>query len=107
MFIKQRRVRKSERFTSRWSRSSSKRREYVASLYTTAVIQAFLALFLSFLARQAIVMMREKFPELVWYLKYAIPFFIVVVAAIVLRALIMNVRDGIAAYRHAPKPPNA
>ncbi len=106
MFLKQRHVRKSSKFQSRWSRTSSKRREYVASLYTTAVIQAFLGLFLLFLTRESYTVMREKFPDLVWFLKYAIPLFFLIVAAVVLRAFFGNIRTGISAYRDTRRPPN-
>jgi hypothetical protein len=107
MIIKQRRVRKSAKFDSRWSRASSKRREYTASLYTTAVVQAFLAAFLIFLVYQSLSMMRDKFPDVVWYLKYALPFFVLLIAVIVVRALVGNIRTGAAEYRAARRPPSS
>ena len=109
MIIRQRRVRKSSKFGSRWSHASSKRREHVASLYTTAAIQAFLGAFMLFLAYQCYLMMREKFADLVWYLKYCIPFFVLLIAVIVLRALVGNIRSGLAVYhdtRRPPRPPS-
>ncbi|MEE9271519.1 MAG: hypothetical protein V3V49_14815 [Candidatus Krumholzibacteria bacterium] len=110
MIIRQRRVRNSSKFGSRWSHASSKRREHVASLYTTAAIQAFLGAFMLFLAYQSYLMMREKFADLVWYLKYSIPFFVLLIAVIVLRALVGNIRSGMAVYhdtRSPPSPPNS
>ncbi len=104
MFIKQRRVR-SSRFRSRWSRASTRRREYVASLYTTAIVQLFLSFFLVLGAYRSFVMMREKFPDVVWYWKYALPFLMMVAAAFVLRLLVLNVARSIDAYRNPPGSP--
>lgn len=106
MFIKQRRVRKSSKFQSRWSGASRKRREYAASFYTTALVQAFLAFFLFFLSYQSLSMMQEKFPDLVWYLKYAMPFLGVAIGIIAIRAMVGNIAAGIAIYHHHRRPPN-
>ena len=106
MFIKQRRVRKSSKFQSRWSGASRKRREYAASFYTTALVQAFLAFFLFFLSYQSLSMVQRTLPNLVWYLKYALPFVGVAVGIIVIKAMVGNVAAGIAVYRVGRRPPN-
>ena len=107
MFIKQRRVRKSSKFQSRWSGASRKRREYAASLYTTALVQGFLAFFLFFFSYQSLSMAGEKFPDLVWYLKYALPFLGVVVGIIVTKALVGNITAAVAIHRTSRRPPNS
>ena len=106
MFIKQRRVRKSSKFQSRWSGASRKRREHAASFYTTALVQGFLAFFLFFLSYRSLVMVQDKFPDLVWYLKYTLPLLGVVVGIVVIRAMIGNVAAGIGVYRDTRRPPN-
>lgn len=103
MFIRQRQVRRSSRFTSKWSRSSLSKREYVASLYTTGVIQLFLAGFLLVGALKTADMMRAQFPDLVWYLKYSLTLMMGVLGIIVLRALYYNLRRAIEIYR-SPGP---
>ena len=107
MFIRQRRVRKSSKFQSRWSGASRKRREYAASFYTTALVQAFLAFFLFFLSYQSLSMMRQQFPNAVWYLKYALPFLGVAIGIITIKAMVGNVTAGIAVYRRYRHPPNS
>ena len=104
MFIKQRQVRKS-RFQSRFSHASLKRREHTASLYTTGVIQLFLVCFLIIGALRSAGAMRAHFPELVWYLKYALPALMILMAAVVLRFLVVAIIRVVDAYRHPPAPP--
>jgi len=99
MFIKQRQVRRSSKFTSKWSRSSLKQREYVASLYTTGVIQLFLAGFLIAGALRTGEMMRTQFPDLVWYGKYALSTVMGVLGIIVFRAFYRNLRRAVGIYR--------
>ena len=105
MFIKQRHVRRSSRFTSKWSRSSLTKREYVASLYTTGVIQLFLAGFLLVGALKTSDMMRTQFPDLVWYGKYALTMIMGVLGIIVLRAFYYNLRRAIEIYRSPGSAP--
>lgn len=104
MFIKQRQVRRSARFSSRWSQASRKRREYVASLYTTAVIQAVLFVFLVIAALRSYRMMVEQFPDAVLAFRLGVPLGIAAVAFIVLRVLLGNIKRGVEAYRK-PRPP--
>lgn len=103
MFIKQRRVRQS-RFKSRFAQSSLKRREYIASMYTATVIQGVLLVFLLVAAFRTFVVMRLKFPDLEWYLKFAPPIVMLAVALVVLWAFVGSVRRGIDAYRHPDSP---
>lgn len=91
MFIKQRQIRRS-RFTSRFATSSRKRREYVATLYTTGVIQALLFFFLVIAAYRIAVVMKLRFPEAAWYARYALPILFVAIALVVLRAFALNFR---------------
>ena len=104
MFIKQRQVRRS-RFTSQFARSSVRRREYVASLYTATVVQGLLLIFLIVGAYRTLIVMRAKFPDTEWYWKYAPAIGMFAIGLIVLWAFIGGVRRGIDAYRHPHSPP--
>ncbi len=99
MFIRQRQVRKSSKFSSRFARTSLRRREYTASLYTTSLIQFFLFWALVFGTYQTAVMMRAQFPDSAWHVKYALPVVMGVVAIIVLRAFVKNLRHAIELYK--------
>lgn len=102
MFIKQRQVRRSAKFTSRWSRASYRRREYIASLYTTGVIQLFLGVFLLLGAYQSHRLMHTRFPDLVWYGRLALPVLMTALAVVVFRLFKANLGRAIEAYK-APK----
>lgn len=104
LFIKQKQVRRS-RFSSRWTRASLKRREYVASLYTTGVVLAFLVLFLAMLSYRVFVMLNHKFPDSAWYARYGLPLVLFLIALGVLRSLILQIRRAIAVYRTPKSPP--
>ena len=104
MLIKQRQVRRSSKFTSRWNRSAQQRREYVATLYTTGVVQFFLVVFTLVGAWRSWDLMQSRFPDLAWYIRLALPAIMVVIAALFARALYQNVRDAIESH-HPPAPP--
>jgi len=99
MIVKQRKVRRSERFHSKWSGSARKHREQVASIWTTAAVQTILFFFMLALAYRSHAMMRDQFPDLVWYLRFSVPFFIVVIAMIILRSAFGNVTWALEANR--------
>jgi len=99
VFIKQRKVRRSERFQSKWSGGARKRREQVASIWTTAAVQTILFFFMLGLAYRSHAMMRDQFPDLAWYLRFSVPFFIVVIAMIILRSVFRNVTWALEANR--------
>jgi TRAP-type C4-dicarboxylate transport system permease small subunit len=102
VFIKQRQVRRPDRFRSRWSRSSTRRREYLATLYTTGVVQFFLSVFLMIGSYHSWQMMRTRFPDLPWYGKLALPAVMMALAVIVARALYNNIQNAREASRPAP-----
>lgn len=93
MFIKQRQVRRSK-FTSRFASTSRKRREYAASVYAMGVIQGFLIIFLVVGAFHGFEVMREKFPELPWYGQLGVPAGMLLIALLVLRAFVRNIRHA-------------
>jgi hypothetical protein len=103
MFIKQRQVRTS-RFTSKFAKASTRRREHAASIYAMAVVQVFLVLFLVIGMVQSYGLMANKFPDLPWYVRLGVPFGILLVAAVVCRALVGTVRRGIEAQRISRRP---
>ena len=105
MFIKQRQVRKSAKFTSRFARTSLHRREYVATLYTTGLIQLFLSLFLFVGGYRSHVLMRERFGDLPWYGKLALPALMVIIGLAVLRLFVKNLQQAIEVYRRPAGPP--
>lgn len=100
MFIKQRSVRRSEKFSSRWVRSSQRRREYVATLYTTGVVQLVLFVFLIIGAHRSWVLMQQRFGDVVWYGRAALPFLLLIIAALVGRAVVNNVLRVRETYQH-------
>lgn len=104
MLIKQRQVRRSSKFTSRWNRSTQQRREYVATLYTTGVVQFFLVIFSLVGAWRSWDLMQSRFPDLAWYIRLALPAIMVVIAALFARALFNNVRYALEANRPPPPP---
>ena len=101
VLIRQRQVRRSK-FQSRFGTASLKRREHTATIYSTAIIQLFLSVFLMLGAYRSFIMMRQQFPEALWYLKYALPFMMSVVSLVVLRLFVANVVRAINVYRRPP-----
>ena len=102
MFIKQRQVRRSSKFQSRWSRGSYKRREYMATVYATALVQLFLAFFLIIGVFRTGSVMQAKFPDVQWYLRYALPTLLLLVAVFISRALAKNIRQIAATFGRRP-----
>ncbi|MEJ2722052.1 MAG: hypothetical protein P8181_13085, partial [bacterium] len=94
MFIKQKQVRRSK-FTSRFASTARRRREYVASVYSMGVIQAFLIIFLTIGAIRSFEVMREKFPDLPVYAQLGVPAVMGVIGLLVLRAFIRNVQHAV------------
>jgi TRAP-type C4-dicarboxylate transport system permease small subunit len=92
MFIKQRKVRTSEKFTSRWKLKAKRKREQIASHYTTALVQAILFSFLMIGVYWSAMSMRARAPSTMWYFKYAVPIFFLLAAVFVLRGALANVR---------------
>jgi TRAP-type C4-dicarboxylate transport system permease small subunit len=95
VFIKQRKVRRSSKFSSRWSRTSLQRREYTASLYTTCLIQFLLFWALVIGTYQTAIMMHAQFANSSWHVRYALPIVMGAVALVVLRAFVRNLRQAI------------
>ena len=98
MFIKQRRVKRGK-FASRFAGPSLQRREYTASLYTTGIIQFLLFWALVYGVFQTTAMMNAQFPESTWQVRYALPFVMGVIAVLVLRTFVANLRQAIGLYK--------
>ena len=103
MFIKQRQVRRSSKFSSRFANTTRKRREYVAQMYTGAAIQGMLFIALLAGAYRAYQLMQSRFTDLAWYLRFALPVLMLGVAGIVLWAFLNNIRE-IRELSHTPPP---
>ncbi len=103
MFIKQRQVRTSK-FTSRFAKASTRRREHAASIFATATVQGFLVLFLVVGVFRSYGLMSSKFPELPWFVRLGVPFGILLVAGVVLRAFIGSIRHALAVQRVSRRP---
>lgn len=103
MFVKQRQV-KSSRFTSKFGRASTRPREAAASIYAMGVVQGLLVVFLLVGMVQSYGLMRDKFPDLAWYVRLGVPLGVLVVAAIIFRAFIGTLRWGMAVQREAKRP---
>jgi uncharacterized membrane protein YuzA (DUF378 family) len=99
MFIKQRQVRKSTKFTSKFARTSQRRREYVATLYTTGAVQAILFVFLLIGAYRSYQLMDKRFGDASILARLALPIVVVAIAVVVLRMLIANIRRAVEAHR--------
>jgi hypothetical protein len=83
------------------------RREYVASLVTTGVIQLFLACFLLVGALRSWIVMRSKFPNMSWYVEVIVPLGIVAIAAFIGRSFVISVlraREAVRDARRSSKP---
>jgi len=91
MFIKQRKVRRPTKFQSKFATTARRRREYLASMYSMGVIQVLLLGSLLMGAWRSHVLMRDRFADLVWYARLALPFVMLALAALVLRSLIGNI----------------
>lgn len=99
MFIKQRQVRRSAKFTSKFASSSRRRREYATSIYVTALVQLILSVFLVVSAARGFLAMREKFPDMAWYVTYGVPIGVLLIAGLVLKSSIGNFRYGFDIHR--------
>ena len=103
MFVKPRQV-KPSRFTAKLGRASTRRREAAASIYAMAVVQGLLVLFLLIGMVQSYGLMRDRFPDLAWYVRLGVPFGVLFVAAVVFRAFMGTVQWGMAVQREAKRP---
>ena len=75
----------------------------MASLYTTGVIQFFLFWALLYGAYQSAMAMNTRFPDVVWYARFAIPLLMIIIALVVLRVLVGNVKQAIDYHRNPPR----
>lgn len=73
MFIKQKRVRKSEKFAPRYIKSGAHRREMRIAHYSTAFIQLALGIALLIVSYQSFVIFHSKVSNLASYQRYALP----------------------------------
>lgn len=73
MFIKQKRVRKSDKFSPRYIKSSRHRREITIANYSTALIQAALGVALLIVSYQSFIIFHSKVSDLSSYQRYALP----------------------------------
>lgn len=99
MFIKQRQVRRSSKFGSKWDRSTRRRGDYVASIYAMAVVQLVLCVVLLVGAYRSIGLVHDQFPNLEWYFRLGIPVGVLVIALVFLKAAIGNVRHAVDVFR--------
>lgn len=99
MFIKQRKIRRSSRFQPRWTRGTRKQGDYLVSVYTMAVVQALLFVFLLVGAYRAFTAMRDKLQDLGWYFHYGIPLVMVAIAFLMLKLLIDSIRQAIEIHK--------
>ena len=100
MFIKQRSVRRSSKFTSKFALASRRRREYATTLYVTAFVQFLLSAFLVVSAIRIFLVMRVKLPDLPWYITYGVPIGILLIALLAFKMSISGFRQGIDIRRH-------
>lgn len=74
MFIKQKRVRKSEKFSPRYIKSSKHRREITIANYSTALVQAALGVALLIVSYQTFIIFHSKISgDLSILQRYALP----------------------------------
>ena len=89
--FKQRKVNKPERFTSRFNTRARKKRDYLATIASTSVVQFILFCFLLGACYQSFVMMRDKVANVAWYIKYAVPGAFIWGAVVVGRTFLANI----------------
>ena len=73
MFIKQKRIRKSEKFAPRYIKTNRNRREITIARYSTTFIQFALGIALLILSYQSFLIFHSKVSDLALYQRYALP----------------------------------
>ncbi len=101
MLIKPRKVRKPDKFTSRWILTSRRRKEQIASLYSMAFVQLVLFCFLIAGAYWSFAAIEARTSGLRWIERFGVPLFFLAAGALSLRASIRNFREA----RETSKPP--
>lgn len=102
VFIKQRKIRRSTRFQPRWTRGTRREGDYLVSVYSMAVVQAVLFVFLLVGAWRAFTAMRSKLEDLGWYFSYGIPLAMAAIAVFVLKLLIDSIRQAVEIHKTPP-----
>ena len=105
MFVKQRRVRRPTKYQSKFTTGVRRRREYMASLYSKTLVQFLLCGFLLVAAYRSHVLMRDRFADLVWYGRLALPAIVLALAAATFRSLWRSIQD-IREHRAELHPPH-
>lgn len=93
MVIKQRKVRRSTRFSPRYVKRPSRRSELVVSGLTTAVVKGFLALFLMLAAYKSYQVMSLKGSSLSILKRLTLPVLLITGAMLVLRGSVRQLID--------------
>lgn len=104
MLIKPRRVRHSDKFSSRMRTGSRQRQEYAASVYAMAIVQAGLAVALIVAAIQAYNAVAAHKTDASITLKFVLPVVFVAGALLSLRASFRNIQAARAIWRERKRP---
>ena len=94
MLMKLRKVRRSSKFTSRLGRTSRQRREYAASVYAMAVIQALLSTGLAVAAVRSFQAIGAQAPQAAVWLRLVLPGVFIAGALLSLRSSWRNMRSA-------------
>lgn len=90
MFIKQKRVRKSEKFAPRYIKSDKHRREITIAHFSTAFIQLALGIALLIISYQSFLIFHSKVSDLSFYQKYALPIAFLLGGVFAIRASVVK-----------------
>jgi hypothetical protein len=94
MLLKTRKVRRSSKFTPRWVSNARRKKEQVASYYSTAAIQFVLFFFLVIGAYRSYLAITLRATDLGLAARLAVPGFFAIAALFMLRAGIRNIREA-------------
>lgn len=93
MIIKQKRVRKSEKFTPRYIKSNMRRREVTIARYSTIFIQFALGIALLILSYQSFIIFHSKVSDLAFYQRYALPIAFLLGGLFAIRRSVVKFRE--------------
>ena len=94
MLLKTRKVRRSSKFTPRWVSAARRKKEHLASYYSTAAIQFVLFFFLAIGAYRSYLAITMRASDLGLLARMAVPGFFSIAALFMLRAGIRNIREA-------------
>ena len=94
MLIKPRRVKRSSKFTPRWVATARRKKEQAASMYSMALVQLVLSIFLFIGSYHSYKAIMTQTTDISLFEKAAVPGFFLIAAVFFLRASIKNFMEA-------------